>query len=331
MFKDLFFILFVISINFYFLFKFNEINLFKLNIDYPDFNRKIHTKPVALAGGLIIILNIFFLFIYLIFFKKETVHFSFFWGCLMIFTLGFLDDKYKLSYNNKFIFLSLIFTISFFLDKNLRVDQLYIESMNKTININYFSLFFTVFCFLLLSNALNMFDGINCQCIIFSIILFSYLLTLQNQLLIFFLILIFIFLSYLNTKNLIFLGNSGSYLASFIISHQIIYFYNSKIIKSIEEIFILLMIPGIDMLRVFLHRLYNKKNPFKADKNHLHHFLLNRYGYKSTITLLILILVITYLILYLGLSKIFIIFSYSLFYIILISYLYSQKKIRDLI
>jgi len=331
MFKDLFFILFVISINFYFLFKFNEINLFKLNIDYPDFNRKIHTKPVALAGGLIIILNIFFLFIYLIFFKKETVHFSFFWGCLMIFTLGFLDDKYKLSYNNKFIFLSLIFTISFFLDKNLRVDQLYIESMNKTININYFSLFFTVFCFLLLSNALNMFDGINCQCIIFSIILFSYLLTLQNQLIIFFLILIFIFLSYLNTKNLIFLGNSGSYLASFIISHQIIYFYNSKIIKSIEEIFILLMIPGIDMLRVFLHRLYNKKNPFKADKNHLHHFLLNRYGYKSTITLLILILVITYLILYLGLSKIFIIFSYSLFYIILISYLYSQKKIRDLI
>ena len=173
-----------------------------------------------------------------------------------------------------------------------------------------------------------MFDGINCQCIIFCIILFSYLLTLQNQLLIFFLILIFIFLSYLNTKNLIFLGNSGSYLASFIISHQIIYFYNSKIIKSIEEIFILLMIPGIDMLRVFLHRLYNKKNPFKADKNHLHHFLLSRYGYKSTITLLSLILVITYLILYLGLSKIIIIFSYSLFYIILISYLYLQKKLE---
>jgi UDP-GlcNAc:undecaprenyl-phosphate GlcNAc-1-phosphate transferase len=97
---------------------------------------------------------------------------------------------------------------------------------------------------------------------------------------------------------------------------------------TIKEIFILLMIPGIDMLRVFLHRLYNKKNPFKPDKNHLHHFLLNRYGYKSTITFFILILVLTYLILYLGLSKIIIIFSYILFYTILISYLYSQKKFK---
>lgn len=329
MFEDLFFIFFIILINFYFLLKFSDIDLFKLNIDYPDFNRRTHTKPVALAGGLIIILNIFFLFIYLIFFKKETVQFSFFWGCLMIFTLGFLDDKYKLSYNNKFIFLSLIFSISFFIDKNLRVDQLYIESIDKTININYFSFFFTIFCFLLLSNALNMFDGINCQCIIFSIILFSYLLSLQNQLLIVSLFLVLLFTLYLNSKNLIFLGNSGSYLLSYIISHQIIYFYNSKFIRSIEEIFILLMVPGFDMLRVFFQRLNSKKNPFKPDKIHLHHFLLERYGLKFSISLISLILILNYLTLYTNLNKIITIISYGVIYIILIIFLNSKKKINN--
>jgi UDP-GlcNAc:undecaprenyl-phosphate GlcNAc-1-phosphate transferase len=329
MFENFFFFFFITLINLYLIFNFSKISLFKLNIDYPDSNRRIHTKPVALAGGLIIILNIFLLFIYLIFFKKEIIELSFFLGCLMIFTLGFLDDKYKLSYNNKFVFLSLIFSICFFLDKNLRIDQLYIESIDITVNINNFSFFFTIFCFLLLSNALNMFDGINCQCIIFSILLFSYLLNLQNQLLIIYLILVLIFTFYLNSKNLIFLGNSGSYLLSYIISHQIIYFYNSKFIKSVEEIFILLMVPGLDMLRIFFQRLSDKKNPFRPDKMHLHHYLLDRYGYKSSISIITLILIFTYLTLYINLSKIIIILSYGSIYIILITYLYSKKKFND--
>jgi len=329
MFENFFFFFFITLINLYLIFNFSKISLFKLNIDYPDSNRRIHTKPVALAGGLIIILNIFLLLIYLIFFKKETIELSFFLGCLMIFTLGFLDDKYNLSYNNKFVFLSLIFGISLFLDKNLRIDQLYIESIDKTVNINNFSFFFTIFCFLLLSNALNMFDGINCQCIIFSILLFSYLLNLQNQLLIIYLILVLIFTFYLNSKNLIFLGNSGSYLLSYIISHQIIYFYNSKFIKSVEEIFILLMVPGLDMLRIFFQRLSDKKNPFRPDKMHLHHYLLDRYGYKSSIIIITLILIFTYLTLFLNLSKIIIIMSYGTIYIILITYLYSKKKFNN--
>ena len=329
MFENFFFFFFITLTNLYLIFKFSKISLFKLNIDYPDSNRRIHTKPVALAGGLIIILNIFLLLIYLIFFKRETIELSFFLGCLMIFILGFLDDKYKLSYNNKFVFLSLIFSICFFLDKNLRIDQLYIESIDITVNINNFSFFFTIFCFLLLSNALNMFDGINCQCIIFSILLFSYLLNLQNQLLIIYLILVLIFTFYLNSKNLIFLGNSGSYLLSYIISHQIIYFYNSKFIRSVEEIFILLMVPGLDMLRIFFQRLSDKKNPFRPDKIHLHHNLLDRYGYKSSISIITLILIFTYLTLYLNLSKIIIILSYGSIYIILITYLYSKKKFND--
>ena len=38
------------------------------------------------------------------------------------------------------------------------------------------------------------------------------------------------------------------------------------------------MVPGIDMLRLFMTRIYNKKNPFKGDLNHLHHLLKNKFN-----------------------------------------------------
>ena len=34
-----------------------------------------------------------------------------------------------------------------------------------------------------------------------------------------------------------------------------------------EEIFLIMSIPGLDMLRLFIYRIINKKNPFSADKN----------------------------------------------------------------
>ena len=41
------------------------------------------------------------------------------------------------------------------------------------------------------------------------------------------------------------------------------------------------MIPGFDMLRVFSIRIINAKNPFKADRLHLHHLLIDN-GFNST-------------------------------------------------
>ena len=43
------------------------------------------------------------------------------------------------------------------------------------------------------------------------------------------------------------------------------------------------MVPGIDMLRLFIQRLLNKQNPFYGDRNHIHHLLLKKYGYNKTI------------------------------------------------
>ena len=79
-----------------------------------------------------------------------------------------------------------------------------------------------------------------------------------------------LFFLYFNLKSKIFLGDSGSLVISFLFSVMIIKFYNSSNNFVCEEIFILMMLPGIDMTRLFIERMIRKKNPLKADKNHLH-------------------------------------------------------------
>ena len=152
-----------------------------------------------------------------------------------------------------------------------------------------------------------MFDGINLQCINYCIITFLYLLILKNSFEILSIIICLFFLFYLNKKNMTFLGNSGSYLLSFIISYHIIFNYNQGLISNIEEIFIILMLPGIDMLRLFFQRIINKKNPFKGDRGHIHHLLLDNYNYKIAIISLSLILMLNLILLIFGLNKLFII------------------------
>ena len=45
----------------------------------------------------------------------------------------------------------------------------------------------------------------------------------------------------------------------------------------------LIIITTLDMIRLFVVRLVNKKDPFSKDLNHLHHILLNRYDLKTTL------------------------------------------------
>ena len=86
-----------------------------------------------------------------------------------------------------------------------------------------------------------------------------------------------IFIYILNFKKKLFLGDSGAFLLSGIIGFIFVNKYNNDPFFYSDEIFILLMVPGIDMLRLFMTRIYNKKNPFKGDLNHMHHLLKKKY------------------------------------------------------
>ena len=149
---------------------------------------------------------------------------------------------------------------------------------------------------MLLSNAINLIDGINGLCILICIIiLFWILLAFKDDNFVYVTIISLIFILFYNLKGNIFLGDSGSLLLGSLIGLLIINNYNNELLLTnfpVENIFIVLMIPGIDMLRVFIIRILNKKNPFSSDRNHLHHMLLNKKLKLSQILIIISILCI---------------------------------------
>ena len=74
------------------------------------------------------------------------------------------------------------------------------------------------------------------------------------------------------------MGDSGIFLYSFTLGFLSIKIYNLEIIKNVEIIFILMMVPGIDMLRLFIVRIYNKKSPFRLII-YISIILLNKFNY----------------------------------------------------
>ena len=145
--------------------------------------------------------------------------------------------------------------------------------MKKTYYFNEYSLFFTILSFLLLANAINMYDGINLQLILFCLFVFIIFIS-KGFLTIFFALfsISFIFLGILNFQNKVFIGDSGCFLISAILGSTFIYQYqNYDNFLFGDEIFLILLIPALDMLRLFISRIIEKKHPFKGDLNHLHH------------------------------------------------------------
>ena len=95
------------------------------------------------------------------------------------------------------------------------------------------------------------------------------------------------FWSISNSQNSkIFLGDNGSNLLGFIISFIVINIANNNnATLSVENIFILMMLPGLELIRLFVYRLSKGRHPFSADKKHIHHLILNKEGFLKTIFL----------------------------------------------
>ena len=274
--------LFFFTINFIFIYCFDLISKFLNVYDFPDKKRKFHDKKTPLLGGTIILTNlilliliIFFNFSNLTFFIDNKYFVSFFLPIFLIFLIGIYDDKFSLTPYAKFFLIVVVLILTTYLDSDLLIKKIYIKSLNLSFSLGTFSAFFSILCILLFINALNMFDGINLQVGFYSliVILFFILNKIFFHLSVFLLFPIITFL-YLNFRNKTFLGDSGTHVLAFIISYIIIKQYNYSFQKiSIEEIFTLMMIPGIDMLRLFIQRLLKLNNPFVADRNHIHHLL----------------------------------------------------------
>ena len=284
------FIIILIIFNYLIFIKYKKISSILNLFDYQKKNEKIKQKIGYPIGGIILFFNILIVFIFEFFFKfrifmiEDNQLWIFFFGSFLIFLVGFFDDKFNLSPYKKLILLFLIFYFLLVFDSSLQITELRFIILSKTLYLELFSKFITVFFLLLFLNAFNMFDGINLQSGFYSIIviLFSFFFIVKINIYFFLLLFLFFFI-YFNYKFNLFLGNSGSLLIAYIIGYYFIKFYNMNLIKFAEEIYIYMCIPGLDMFRLFITRIMKKKNPFKKDLFHIHHLILKKYNLPDTI------------------------------------------------
>ncbi len=273
--------------------------------DVPDNNRKIHTGNVSILGGIIFCINLFFLgLLYLSndyfnlnlsIFGIINNYFSFFLSFFCIFLIGLYDDKFHIKPLKKLILILIILYFTISIDHELKINVVRLSFLDNSIQLGSFSSIFTILCFLLFLNAYNMFDGINLQSISFLFFLLAALLIIeQNYNFYLILIIATLTIGYLNYKSLIFFGDSGTLSISYLIGHLFIKNYNNLNINNADMIFLLFMIPGIDMLRLFIVRIINKRSPFLADRNHLHHLLLDSFNYKLSIGIIILMTIMPF-------------------------------------
>jgi UDP-N-acetylmuramyl pentapeptide phosphotransferase/UDP-N-acetylglucosamine-1-phosphate transferase len=299
------FFFFTAVINLFFLLFFNKFSKFYNQYDYPDFKRKIQQKPISLLGGALIIINVFIFFLFSNFFFQnfDDLIFESFFNVLIFlilsvifFFLGFFDDKFTISANKKLFFSIIFLSLLFYFDSNLLIRDLSFSFLKKRIILGNFSFIFTIFCFLLFINAFNMLDGINGQAGTYSLFL-SFVLFNKGIFPSFTIILIIclFFFLLLNLNNKTYLGNSGSLTLGILFSYLFVKSYSFHKFYA-DEIFLIMCIPGFDLLRLTIMRMYKKAHPFKADNFHIHHLIIKKLKFFKTFILIQVLLISPYLI-----------------------------------
>lgn len=166
--------------------------------------------------------------------------------------------------------------------------------------LNYFlSTMFSIVTFIILINAFNLIDGIDglagtysVMCSLFFGISYYRLGEYNYPLVIFSAIIIgavlaFLYYNLSNYRvNKIFMGDTGSMVLGFLLAFTAMCFIDifiDKKMAGVPRYFLhsapviavaILILPIVDTLNVIIVRLSQKKSPFEADKNHIHHKLL---------------------------------------------------------
>ena len=292
-------------------------------------NSRVNDKKVPLIGGLIILL--FFNIGYINSYSLIDHNFSINIIITLFFLLGYVDDRLNLSPIIRIISQSIISVIFLSLNDFYLIKQ--INLFNYSYDLDLFtSYIFTSLCIVFLINCMNYYDGLNGLLIFFIItvlILFVYLLKLYSSLNLLILIIPIFFVFYLNILDKIFLGDSGVYVLSFILTLVIIFLHNniqSPVYgKSIMPILIC-FVPLLDFIRVSITRFLNKKSLFIKDSNHLHDLFFKKFGnYFSLILLSLVQLIFTSIIIFFYKHSFQLILIFSLIYFI-IFYILKENK-----
>lgn len=213
---------------------------------------------------------------------------------VFLFFTGLKDDLVEISPLNKLLG-QIISSLCVIIISDLRIHSFF-GIFGVDVLPYFVSIIFTLFVFVLLINAFNLIDGVDglagsIAVMISAIFGVIFYINGNDSMLFVSLSLIgsvgtFLIFNFSKTKK-IFMGDTGSMIIGFLLAYQGVSFlrmaHNVELSSIISNPPILVIaifsFPLMDTLRVFIIRVINRRSPFSADKNHIHHNLLS-LGFK---------------------------------------------------
>ncbi len=248
--------------------------------------RKIHKGKIPRSGGIAIAIATLIAVVYGFAAHKSDYILNHLLGViiggLLALAIGVYDDIKCISAEKKLL-LEIIAAIA------LVVSGIRIEAVNIPFwQIIHFSLpisiIVTVLWVIIIMNAINLVDGLDGLAagiaLIASIVIFSIVMLNGNGLAAVITIALIGgclgFLRYNYSPASIFMGDGGSMFLGFILSAVSIQAsYKGTNTASVLIPIMILGIPLLDTISAFVRRVIKHNNPFKADKDHIHHRLMN--------------------------------------------------------
>ncbi|MDC0056695.1 undecaprenyl/decaprenyl-phosphate alpha-N-acetylglucosaminyl 1-phosphate transferase [Alphaproteobacteria bacterium] len=259
-------------------------------------------KEAYLIGGIaIFVTTVFFGFI----FKYDpNINFLILISSIVVLT-GIIDDAIKLSVLFRFFIQSICASI--IIGSGMLINDFGFYIINNLVDITSLSILLTLVSIIGLTNAINFIDGIDGLAsgiiLIGLMSIFSFAVAEDNivdltslhkfnyfniaYVLFFSVLTFFIFNVFIKQK--IFLGDAGSTFLGFFFGWLLIY-YSQEPLKLFHPVLCVwcVTVPVYDLLSVILKRISENKNPFKPDKNHLHHLLqLNNIDNRMILTIIL--------------------------------------------
>lgn len=290
--------------------------------DVPD-ARKVHKTPVPRLGGLAflpVILISLCVITGIRYYMNEPVapvwssclfirYLFLVAGTTLLYLVGVADDLVGVGYRYKFVVQ--ILSASF-----LPLSGLWINDLGGLLGLHAIPAFIgmplTVFLVVYITNAINLIDGIDglasgltCIALGLLIIVCAFVGQWTHALLASATLGVVATFYYYNVFSIsgrkLFMGDAGSLTLGYILSFLILHFWTRQESWDPFELNLnmvtisTLLIPLLDVVRVFYSRAKNGRNPFLPDKNHIHHKLL-RTGIRVRTVMVTLLLLSLFLV-----------------------------------
>lgn len=274
-------------------------------VDNPN-ARKLQKRPIPVMGGIAVFFGVLCGTLVASCLMDCGVVLPIILAMSMMLYIGAIDDIIDLSPRNRFI-IEILAVLGIIFSDGACIDSLHglwgIESFSWWIGVP-----LTVFAGVGIINAMNMIDGVNGLssglCITFSIMFGIAMFRAHdypNAMLAFVYagaLIPFLIHNVLGKTSKMFIGDAGTMTMGILMTWYVIQmlrhdhafhwmrYVTRQQLSLVALTLAILAVPVGDTLRVMFRRIMKGKSPFKADKTHLHHMLLNYSGSHSITSLM---------------------------------------------